>query len=118
MFLHNGGLLPWKELPIKPFKLKRSDLESQRKLLEMEVKWLVLRQKIALAEIDAKLAKESEVRLALEMARFGEMEKMLPGRKASLSGQRWVWETRLALGTQGRNGQGGSQSPASDSRYE
>ena len=45
----------------------------------MEVKWLVLRQKIALAEIDAKLYKESEVRLALEMARFGEMEKMLPG---------------------------------------
>ena len=84
MFLHNGGLLPWKELPIKPFTLKRAIWRAKENF-EMEVKWLVLRQKIALAEIDAKLAKESEVRLALEMARFGEMEKMLPGRKASLS---------------------------------
>lgn len=73
-------------------------MESQRKLLEMEVKWLVLRQKIALAEIDAKLAKESEVRLALEMARFGEMEKMLPGEEGFIEqGQRRAWETRLRV---------------------
>lgn len=77
---------------------EKSDLESQRKLLEMEVKWLVLRQKIALAEIDAKLAKESEVRLALEMARFGEMEKMLPGEEGFIEqGQRRAWETRLRV---------------------
>ena len=64
----------------------------------MEVKWLVLRQKIVLAEIDAKLAKESEVRLALEMARFGEMEKMLPGEEGFIEqGQRRAWETRLRV---------------------
>ena len=77
---------------------EKNELESQRKLLEMEVKWLVLRQKIALAEIDAKLAKESEVRLALEMARFGEMEKMLPGEEGFIEqGQRRAWETRLRV---------------------
>ena len=80
------------------FHSEKNDLESQRKLLEMEVKWLVLRQKIVLAEIDAKLAKESEVRLALEMARFGEMEEMLPGEEGFIEqGQRRAWETRLRV---------------------
>ena len=64
----------------------------------MEMKWLVLRQKIVLSEIDAKLAKESEVKLALDMARFGEMEKMLPGEEGFIEqGQRRAWETRLRI---------------------
>ena len=64
----------------------------------MEMKWLVLRQKLVLAEIDTKLAKESEVKLAVEMARFGEMEKMLPGEEGFIdSSQRKAWGTRLRV---------------------
>ena len=64
----------------------------------MEMKWLVLRQKLVLSEIDAKLAKESEVSLAVEMARFGEMEEMLPGEEGFIEqGQRQAWETRLRV---------------------
>ena len=64
----------------------------------MEMKWLVLRQKLVLSEIDAKLAKESEVSLAVKMARFGEMEKMLPGEEGFIEqSQRRAWETRLCV---------------------
>jgi len=77
---------------------EKTDLERKRKLLEMEMKWLVLRQKLVLSEIDAKLAKESEVSLAVEMARFGEMEEMLPGEEGFIKqGQRRAWETRLRV---------------------
>jgi len=64
----------------------------------MEMEWLVLRQKLVLSEIDAKLAKESEVSLAVKMARFGEMEKMLPGEEGFIEqSQRRAWETRLRV---------------------
>ena len=82
----------------KALHAEKSDLETKRKLLEMEIQWLVLRQKLVLSQIDAKLAKESEVRLAVEMARFGEMEKLLPGEEGFIEpGQRRAWETRLRV---------------------
>ena len=57
----------------------------------------VLRQKIALAEIDAKLAKESEVRLALKWLDSERWRRCFPGRKASLSRAAPGWETRLRV---------------------
>lgn len=76
---------------------ERDAIVKERKLLEMELEWLLLRQKFTGAEIDLRLAHESEIKLALEMSRFGEMEKRLPGDKGFIDpGQRIAWEARLA----------------------
>ena len=62
----------------------------------MELQWLDLRQRQVEAEIELRQAMEFENALALEMARFGEMDKRLPGEKGFIdSSQRRAWETRL-----------------------
>ena len=76
--------------------LQRKSLSRERELLEMELQWLDLRQRQVEAEIELRQAMEFENALALEMARFGEMDKRLPGEKGFIEpSQRRAWETRL-----------------------
>ncbi len=76
--------------------LKRKNLAKEKKYLEMELQWLVLRQKQIQAEIELRQALEFENTLALEMARYGEFEKKFPGEDGFIDpSQRRAWETRL-----------------------
>ena len=52
-----------------------------RQAMEMELKWLVLRQKLVAARIEVESAREAELKLALDMARYGDMEERLPGER-------------------------------------
>ena len=62
----------------------------------MEFQWLVLRQKLVKSEIELRQAREFENALALEMARYGEMEKRFPGEKGFIDpAQRRAWDARL-----------------------
>tara|TARA_B100001057_G_scaffold338014_2_gene338829 strand:+ start:5408 stop:5953 length:546 start_codon:yes stop_codon:yes gene_type:complete len=97
---HHGqrGFAALEGVTYKALHAENADLVSQRKLLEMEMQWLVLRKKLLLSEIDAMLAKESEISLAVQMARFAEMEELLPGEEGFIEeGQRRGWETRLRV---------------------
>ena len=49
--------------------------------MEMELKWLVLRQKLVAARIEVESAREAELKLALDMARYGDMEERLPSER-------------------------------------
>jgi len=76
--------------------LERKHIAKEKKLLEMELQWLVLRQKLVKSEIELRQAREFENALALEMARYGEMEKRFPGEEGFIdSAQRSVWDARL-----------------------
>ena len=76
--------------------LKRKNLAKEKKYLEMELQWLILRQKQVQAEIELRQALEFENALALEMARYGEFDKRLPGDVGFIDpSQRRAWETRL-----------------------
>jgi len=76
--------------------LERKNVAKEKKLLEMELQWLVLRQKLVKAEIELRQAREFENALALEMARYGEMEKRFPGEKGFIDpAQRRAWDVRL-----------------------
>ena len=62
----------------------------------MEFQWLVLRQKLVKSEIELRQAREFENALAMEMARYGEMEKRFPGEKGFIApAQRRAWDARL-----------------------
>lgn len=76
--------------------LKKKNLAKEKKYLEMELQWIVLRQKQIQAEIELRQALEFENALALEMARYGEFDKRLPGEVGFIDpSQRRAWETRL-----------------------
>ena len=75
---------------------ERKNVGREKKLLEMELQWLVLRQKLVKAEIELRQAREFENALALEMARYGEMEKRFPGKEGFIDpAQRRAWDARL-----------------------
>jgi len=76
--------------------LERKNVAKEKKLLEMELQWLVLRQKLVKSEIELRQAREFENALALEMARYGEMEKRFPGEEGFIDpAQRRAWDARL-----------------------
>jgi hypothetical protein len=88
-----GGL---GEASFQSLSLKRKNLAKEKKLLEMEFQWLVLRQKLVRSEIELRQAQEFENALALEMARYGEMEKRFPGEEGFIDpAQRRAWDARL-----------------------
>ena len=74
-----------------------------RQAMEMELKWLVLRQKLVAARIEVESAREAELKLALDMARYGDMEERLPGKRGFIeAGQRKAWESRLLFKSEER----------------
>ena len=83
---------------LQSLSLERKNVAEERKLLEMELKWLALRQKVVEAEIELRQAREFENALALEMARYGEMEERFPGKEGFIAPtQRRAWDARLLV---------------------
>ncbi len=94
--LPERGFVGLGEASFQSLSFERNNITKEKKLLEMELQWLVLRQKMVKAEIELRQAREFENALALEMARYGDMEKRLPGEEGFIaSAQRRAWETRL-----------------------
>jgi hypothetical protein len=74
------------------------------KLLQFELEWLNVRKKIVAAEILAKEARESELKLERELSNFQKLDSRFPSSQGFISEHEQIkWSARLKVKKEGTN---------------
>jgi hypothetical protein len=83
---------------LQSVKQKHKENFIQGKKLEEEAEWLRMRLQMVEAEMHATLVRGTELKLRMEMAKYGQINERIPGEEGFINDrQRAIWDARMDI---------------------